>query len=353
MNISNQLLFFFSALGAFNGLFLSLYFAFFIKKKSRSTYFLAALIFVLSVRVGKSVFLTFYPGTSDVFIQIGLTACFLIGPFLYIYVSETKKTKTSNKYLWLLHIIPVIILMIFISYYYPYREYRYIWWKTPVRFMGGLLLTQWTTYIILSFIKISDSLEKLFSKKEKMNNQDFWLVNVVVGVSIIWLAYNTSRYTSYIVGALSFSFTFYLTILIWILKRRKSSVFFEKPTKYTKARINENDVNAISKKLSHLFTEKDLYKNPQLKLKDIATEIDVTSHMLSEYLNNNLGKSFSIFINEFRVEEAAKMLQENDQLTLEAIGQDCGFKSNSTFYTAFKRKYHVTPSQYKKIHFSS
>ena len=353
MNISNQLLFFFSALGAFNGLFLSLYFAFFIKKKSRSTYFLAALIFVLSVRVGKSVFLTFYPETSDVFIQIGLTACFLIGPFLYIYVSETKKSKKKKNQSWLLHIIPVIILMIFISYYFPYREHRYIWWRMPVGFMGGILLTQWTTYIILSYIKISDSLEKLFSRKEKMNNQDFWLVNVVVGVSIIWLAYNTSQYTSYIVGALSFSFTFYLTILIWILKRRKISIFFEKPVKYTNTRVNEDDVHVITKKLDQLFIEKALFKNPQLKLKDIATEIGVTSHILSEYLNNNLGKSFSIFINELRVIEAAKMLQENDKLTLEAIGQDCGFKSNSTFYTAFKRKYHVTPRQYKKEHFSS
>ena len=130
-------------------------------------------------------------------------------------------------------------------------------------------------------------------------------------------------------------------------------MFFERPAKYTNTRVNENDVHAISQKLDRLFTEKELFKNPQLKLKDIASEIEVTPHVLSEYLNNNLGKSFSIFINELRVAEAAKMLQENDQLTLEAIGQDCGFKSNSTFYTAFKRKYNVTPRQYKKSYSST
>jgi hypothetical protein len=47
MNIGKELLFFFSALGAFNGLILSLYFSFFTRKKYLSNYFLGALLFAL------------------------------------------------------------------------------------------------------------------------------------------------------------------------------------------------------------------------------------------------------------------------------------------------------------------
>ena len=117
MEVSSELLFFFSALGAFNGVFLGLYFALFIKNRTRATYFLAGLLFVVSVRVAKSVFLTFYPGTSSTFIHIGLTACLLIGPFLYLYTQAVYADKVRHKLLWLLHVLPAIFIMTVIAYY--------------------------------------------------------------------------------------------------------------------------------------------------------------------------------------------------------------------------------------------
>ncbi|MEM7084914.1 MAG: AraC family transcriptional regulator [Bacteroidota bacterium] len=349
MNFDQQLLFFFSALGAFNGLFLSLYFAFFIKNRSRATYFLSALIFVISVRVVKSVFLTFYPGTSGLFIQIGLTACFLIGPFLYIYVREVKRQKIGpSSWLWLLHVVPVILGMILIGYFFPYYENRRMWWRVPPGIFGSLLFSQWLLYIIFSGFIVRDSFRRLFRRKEKVTNQDFWVLNVVIGVGVIWLAYNTTQYTSYIVGALSFSFTLYLSLLIWVFKRRKSAQFFAQPVKYAHKRVSANEAVIIKTKLSDLFSKRALYTNPNLKLKDVASAIEETPHALSEYLNDDLGKSFNEFINGFRVNAAKEMLQSSNHLTIEAIGNECGFKSNSTFYGAFKKDQGMTPAQFKK-----
>ena len=39
---------------------------------------------------------------------------------------------------------------------------------------------------------------------------------------------------------------------------------------------------------------------------------------------------------------------ENSHLTLDAIGELCGFKSKSTFYQSFKEIIEKTPMQYKK-----
>lgn len=348
MDFNSQILFFFSALGAFNGLFLSLYFAFFIKNPNRKTFFLSALIFVVSVRVVKSVFLSFYPGTSSTFVQIGLTACFLIGPFLYIYVREVKRPNAQKKWGWLVHVVPVIIAMLLIGYFYPYREFQHLWWRVPPRIFGMLLFSQWTLYVLLSIFSAKDSFRRLFNSKEKVTTEDFWVLNVVIGVSLIWLAYNTTQYTSYIVGALSFSFTLYLSLMIWVFKRRKSTQFFAEPVKYANTRVSATEAADMAIKLKNLFSETKLYENPQLKLKDVATHISENPHNLSEYLNNNLGKSFSQFVNEFRVQAATKMLQSNDHLTIEAIGNNCGFKSNSSFYAAFKKYKGMTPSQFKK-----
>ena len=70
MRVEESLLFFFSAIGAFNGFFLSAYFAFFVKHKSAANYFLSALLLMVSIRVTKSVFLVFYPDISSLFVQL-------------------------------------------------------------------------------------------------------------------------------------------------------------------------------------------------------------------------------------------------------------------------------------------
>ena len=101
MNFYYQIIFFFSALGAFNGFLLSLYFALISKKKKFSNYFLALLLLMLSVRITKSVFSIFNPDLSNVFIQIGLSACILIGPFLFLYLKthfHKKKINWKNSY---------------------------------------------------------------------------------------------------------------------------------------------------------------------------------------------------------------------------------------------------------------
>lgn len=350
MGFENQLLFFLSAIGAFNGLFLSIYFAFLINNRSRNTYFLAALLFVISIRVTKSVFFTFYSNISGSFIQLGLTALSLIGPFLYLYISSTieeSKLKSSTKWIW--HIVPVFFVMIIIGYYFPYFEYKHLWQRRYDGYLNWLLYLQWFIYIILAGKKIKFVLKKVLFKRKQLEDQDFWLVSIFLGVTFIFIAYLTSGYTSYIVGALSFSFSFYLIITIWIFKRKKRTAsYLSKPVKYANKKINSDESENISKQLTLLFEEKELHKNPDLKLPELAKLIGVKTYYLSQYFNDNIKKSFATYINEYRIESATKMIESNNLLTIEAIGNECGFRSNSSFYTAFKKIKGLTPAQYKK-----
>jgi AraC-like DNA-binding protein len=92
-----------------------------------------------------------------------------------------------------------------------------------------------------------------------------------------------------------------------------------------------------------------MFRDPDLTLPDVAEALDVPPHLLSQYLNDNLGKSFTSFVNEYRVRAVEQELQKEDhQLTLEAIGNECGFRSNSSFYNAFKKVKGMTPSQFRK-----
>lgn len=339
-----NLLFLLSAIGGLNGLFLSAYFTFFIKKRNKATCFLASLLLAVSTRITKSAFLHFNGSAGIVwFVQIGLIACALIGPFLYLYVKEECTKTPTSKYGWLLHVVPVFIILPVLFYLFPYRDNSWFW--NPAIRWG--IYSQWVIYIIISVFLIKEVFNKLF-KRETLQNKDIWLLNLVVGVFIIWLAYRTSQYTSYMVGALSFSFVFYMSIVLWVLKRKSNSLFFDTEIKYKNTSISKEEIHSISEKLTQIFNEEKLYKNPNLKLKDVAEKINISSHQLSQFLNNNLKKSFNLFVNEFRIEEAKQLLQTNHQFTLEAIGYEAGFSSKSTFYATFKKISGVTPAQFRK-----
>ena len=342
MTIDQTVLFFFSAIGAFNGLFLSIYFTFFIKNRSRAMYFLSALILVVSVRILKSSFLFFNSEINDAFRVTGLTAFALIGPFLYLYVKSSVYKENSSTSKWWLHIVPVIVLMTGMQLVFPYHDHLAKWYS-----LVNMLYCLWLAYIVVSAWMIREPLRRFF-KRKKIQDEEFWLVSVTLAIAIIWVAYFTVSYTSYIVGALSFSFIFYVMLLLWLYKRKKAYPFFYEPPKYANKSIDASEASQLGKKLEHILREEKLYKHASLKLADVAKRIAVPTHQLSQYLNDNLGQRFNAYINTYRIEEAEQLLQENDHLTLEAIGAECGFKSNSSFYTAFKKEKGITPAQYKK-----
>ncbi len=294
---------------------------------------------MLSIRIIKSVFFYFNPQLSNTFIQIGLSACILIGPSLFLYL---KTHSYKNKVNWKIHIAPFLIGITILGVFYPYVEHRAIWSKWIVK---GIYI-QWFIYILLSFRFIKPIIGKL-KTQERLKNIDIWLMSIYFGVAFIWFAYSIGSYTSYIVGALSFSFILYLIILLRIFKNKKNSSFFEDKEKYKNKKFDKEIVEEISKKLA-IVSEKKLYLNPNITLSDVANELNVSVQTLSQYLNMNLGKSYSTFINEMRIENAKELLSSDTPYTVEALGYESGFKSKSTFFTTFKKLTKLTPAEYQK-----
>lgn len=340
MTESNQLLFFLSALGAFNGFILSLYFAINAKKKIFANYFLSLLLLVLSIRIIKSVFFYFNPHLSNIFIQIGLSACILIGPFLFLYLKPSENEKQN----WLKHVLPYLIGITILGIFYPYVEHQKIWSFWVVK----TIYLQWFVYIILSFRYILPIIQKL-KRKENLKKIEFWFLSIYFGVTLIWLAYSTAAYTSYIVGALSFTFILYLIVLLLIFRNSSESTFFEEKQKYKNKELDTEKLNLIGQKLG-IIIEKELYLNPDFSLEEAAKELKITKHLLSQYVNEILGKSFSSLIKEYRIEKAKKLLETEKNFTLESLGYDSGFSSKSTFFTAFKKITGLTPAEYQKAY---
>ncbi len=344
MDIDNQLLFFFSALGAFNGLLLSIYFFFFVKSKHISNYLLGGLLAALSIRIGKSVFFYFNPELSKIYLQIGLSACFLIGPLLYFYIKSKTTSSDQKQKLWSIQIIVLILFVIVVGVLFPYPAHQELWGKTFIK----IIYYQWLLCIIITAFLLKNSFKKIFNKTQILNHNDTWVLSVFLGVLFIWVAYFIASYTSYIVGAFSFSFVLYLSVLLLFHKSRKSSKA-ENQEKYANQKISKSEADQLFSKIDLLLAEKELYKNPNLTLPQLAKELNMRTHLLSQFINDNLDKNFSQFINEYRITEAKRLLKANTSLKIEVIAEQCGFNSNSTFYTAFKKITNTTPSKYSNI----
>lgn len=152
---------------------------------------------------------------------------------------------------------------------------------------------------------------------------------------------------TYISGAIVFSILFYLIISILLYRKRTDDLFLLNGPKTSGKKIDSVEATILSAKLEKIMIEKEWYKNFNLSLQDLSQELNISSHQLSQFLNNNLNKNFTSFVNEFRINEACKIITSNDKLTLESIGYDVGFNSKSTFFAAFKKHTGTTPLNYQ------
>ncbi len=340
MEFSRELLFFFSALGAFNGLVLGLYFILFSRPKIISNYFLGVLLLTLSIRIGKSVFLYFNPYLAGHFLQFGMSACVFIGPSIYFYLRTVLKPNDNHSD-WAFHYIPLLICVLTVGILFPWEGHPDLWRKLFFTIYGI-----WLIYLLLSGWLIRPILQKALLGS-KLKSMELWIVSIYLGNVSIWIAYNTVSYTSYILGALSFSFVFYLLILLLILTRKKDPGFMEARRKYKNKPIAEEEVARLTSKLNQLMEDKKVYTDANLKLPDLASELNTLPHTLSQLLNDNLQLSFSDYVNRYRIESAKGIIQSESNLKLEVIGYQCGFNSKSTFYSAFRKVCGMTPSQFK------
>lgn len=85
-----------------------------------------------------------------------------------------------------------------------------------------------------------------------------------------------------------------------------------------------------------------------LTLQKLAEKVDMPEKELSILINQQIGKHFFDFINEYRINDAKILLKEQTNLTVLEILYQVGFSSKSSFYTAFKKENGCTPSDYRK-----
>jgi Transcriptional regulator containing an amidase domain and an AraC-type DNA-binding HTH domain len=73
--------------------------------------------------------------------------------------------------------------------------------------------------------------------------------------------------------------------------------------------------------------------------------------MLSRFFSLRTRKTFSGFVQELRLQKAAKLLVEND-MTITEVCYECGYNNVSNFNRQFLNHYQMNPMRYKKMFLS-
>jgi AraC-like DNA-binding protein len=351
MTITHQVLYLISALGAFNGFVLSLYLLLNKKRRSIPALFLSLLLLTISIRITNSVLAYFNPQLPDYNMQIGWSACFLIGPALYFFLKASIDGVKAVPAVWKKHwaiLGGVLLAGNGVAFFLNFPVFCNI-------VTASIIYAQWAGYMVASALLLKPAIQMLFNNAGSLQAVDKFRLLVLGGNATILLAYQVAMGGLFkgmcMSGAISFSFFLYLTIFFYLHSANMGSILQRTEAPQTdkpeKKKIAESDANTYVEKLETLIKQKQLYKDPNLKLNDLARGINISSHLLSQLLNDNLGKSFNTFINEYRINEACKLIETNHHLTFEAIGYEVGFNSKSTFYTAFKKVKDTTPALFK------
>ena len=93
-----------------------------------------------------------------------------------------------------------------------------------------------------------------------------------------------------------------------------------------------------------------VFLDPEITIDKLAGMVNTNRHFLSQVLNERAGQSFYDYINQYRVDEAKRLLRapEYSNQKIASIAYDAGFNSLSAFNEVFKKVTGATPSQFKK-----
>ncbi len=92
------------------------------------------------------------------------------------------------------------------------------------------------------------------------------------------------------------------------------------------------------------------YSNPELSLESTATALGSNRSKINDLLKEELGFTFTAYLNKLRLTEAARLLSETEDANISEIAYSVGYNNVSYFNKLFKMEYQCTPKTFKHLY---
>ena len=117
---------------------------------------------------------------------------------------------------------------------------------------------------------------------------------------------------------------------------------------YAKSKLSGVDTPTKIAELNDLMNVDKHYENENLNLTMVAELLELSSHQLSELINTHHQCSFPQFVRQHRINAAKELLITEPNASVLSISMMTGFKSQSSFYNAFKELTKESPASFRK-----
>ena len=297
-----------------------------------------------------------------------------IGPTFYLLVKSITKGKLNWKhYLHLafpvIHLfleLPFLVLPEDAKYNAWVGSYHPDWARRPFDYPYDPRMF-WTTdnvteiSLIILFLYTGMGLYEIF-KAFKKQKESFWRPTIPSLKFLRWEVFLIATAGLGILIVKIFHdhdtgdhlFAAYITVTIYLTSFRiiKQSGFFQQPAlgdtlKYKTSAVSLEDQKALLEKLNNVMMDQKPFLRPDFSLPDLARMLGTTVHILSQTINEGLGRNFFEMVAEYRVGEAKILLKEQPNIKVEEIAEQVGYNSKSSFNTMFKKITGTTPSKFR------
>lgn len=323
---------------------------------------------------------------------------FLVGPAIYIYTDLLISSKQRIKKSYYLHLIPFVASYIIDLAYFGIVGFD----KLTFAYYDSLIYTK-LVFVIRIFLPIvyaigvvekvnkhQEHIKEEYSFSEKIDLG--WLKYLCYGLIVIGLSgIAFIIFESVLNIKLKHGFNYYILVSIslyvfylsYFSFKQKSiiykvsenngeihystnSVLVEKKVKTAaihskiaiknitenslKNRRNMEELKIYEKRLYNAMQQNKLFLEPELSLAQLASNLNITSHLLSQVLNECIMMNFYDFVNSYRVLEMKTKLANRsfDKYNIVVLAYESGFNSKASFQRIFKNHTGLTPTEYKK-----
>lgn len=360
---------------------------FLLKVSTKLNWYLPLAIYVLLVMIdcyAEFLLQTGYIVNTPHFLYVNEPLNILIGPAIYLYArsQEYQRLKFAKSDIYFL--VPFLLsLLTYIPTYMLSAEDKIMEYQNFGTLESDVenFVWEWIFLVSITFTFLAVALKRFRNYTEKIKTlysdiqkKDFQLTRLLIKLCMaIYSIELLSVFLSYYELPLSIElYNVYdivqLIILVLIgydaLTSLKNSEEIRKgwqkihleegqsliqPIKYANSNLTPEQSLDIKIKVQEYMENHEPYLESQMRIKDLAKQTGISSHQISQVLNESFNQNFYEFINSYRVKKAIALMEDqaNSSLTFSAIGFEAGFNSKTTFYEAFKKTTGTTPAQYK------
>lgn len=370
---------------------LALVMTFYNWKVNKNIIYLSLFLIIFSISI-ESYNLLIFGGSIQLFAVLLANFAplyFLSGPLIYFFIrgivsDESKFRKTDT-----LHLIPFFINLIAIAPYIftsfdfkleiakqtmqnfvEYRNYDFkLFYPHYINNIGRAL--QMIIYVIVSLNLLRKSYNEIKLKKGLLQKQFYYvyhwlfiflLLVLIISISHMLVGYsytvtdNLQSIKEKLFALINLAVFIYLLIPGFILFNPK--ILYGMPkfsiapeqsaaTENIKEKNNAKQKTIIDEdSIAHQLTEDILkflnnekpYLKPDFSVHDICIYFNRPQHHIYYCFTNVLKKNFSDIKKELRIKYALELLSTNaaENVSMDGIGRQAGFASNSNFYACFK-----------------